>query len=158
MAKQNQEFEELITNLESKQSEVEHILQKNAELPYPLSPSLLTANLLRILEKMVTDLEKCPVDLINAILKALQEAPIESKYELIPEIVKKVNSELQLINKQLPTYSGKQVGSVLTLLGFSDRGKGDRGNKVFVDRDLLKHYAKSRCTWLGCNTVNGTST
>jgi hypothetical protein len=121
----------------------ESVLKLLSLMPYQLSPKQLVEEFNTFVTKKRDALAKYPAELINALIQTLAEVPLEKDWELIPEITRSFNIKLKSLNRvRCAQFSGKKVGSLLSLLGFVKRRKGDKGNLVFVDRKLLKQFKK----------------
>jgi hypothetical protein len=88
-------------------------------------------------------LAKFPREVIKAVIQVLNEVSRDKKRELIPEITLRVNAILQSqYGNRFKQYSGKTIGCLMSLLGFSGRTKNHGGNIVLIDLSLLHHYSE----------------
>lgn len=101
------------------------------------------AEFVDFLEMNRAKLAKFPHEVIDAVLQVLNEVSRDKDRELIPEITRRFNALLQSqYGNRFKQYSGKNMGRLLSLLGFNGRTKSRGGNIVLIDRGLLQHYLK----------------
>jgi uncharacterized membrane-anchored protein YjiN (DUF445 family) len=120
---------------------IKQILKKYAQLSYPWPAEYFMAEIMNNLKKNKRRLSKYPPEVTKALLETLDDISSTKDREYIPEITRRINVLLQnQYGKRFKQYSGNKIGELLSLLGFSERKKGDVGWLVLVDRRLLQHH------------------